>query len=93
MNDYNNINNNNKKNIFIMENKENKELKKATDNFEAIYVKKMLEIAYRNSDVGGTGPGKEIIKGMYLDAISNSGQGSIGISKMLYDSLIQGQKK
>jgi len=70
----------------------NAKLKESTDAFEAIYVKKMLDIAYKNSNIGGTGPGKEIIKSMYLDAISKSGEGSIGISKLLYDNLLRNKK-
>jgi len=88
MNVYNNINSNTVKQKPI-----DIKLKKATDGFEAIYVRKMLDNAFKNSSIGGTGPGKDIIKSMYLDAISNSGKGSMGISKMLYDNLIEGQKR
>ena len=62
-------------------------LKEATDKFEAIYVKKMLEIAYKDSSLGGEGPGKDIIKGMYLDELSKSSNGAFGISSLLYKNL------
>jgi len=62
-------------------------LKETTNQFEAIYVKKMLDIAYRDSSLGGTGPGKEIIKDMYLDELSKSSNGSFGISSILYKNL------
>jgi Rod binding domain-containing protein len=89
MNNYNKFNNN----VTLQNKPIDTKLKKATDGFEAIYVRKMLENAFKDSSIGGTGPGKDIIKSMYLDAISNSGNGSMGISKMLYDNLIKGQNK
>lgn len=68
-------------------------IKKSTDAFEAIFVKRILDVAYKNSSIGGTGPGKEIIKGMYLDELSKSSNGTMGISKMLYNNLIEGKMK
>lgn len=82
-----NINDISKRDPLLNQKLKNIELKEATDAFESIFVKKMLDIAYKNSSIGGTGPGKDIIKGMYLDELSKSSSGNIGISKILYNNL------
>jgi Rod binding domain-containing protein len=71
----------------VKESLKDNQLREATNNLESIFVKKMLEIAYKNSNIAGKGPGHEIIKSMYIDELSKVGSGSIGISQMIYDSL------
>ncbi len=66
---------------------EKKELKKSCDMYESLYYKKMLEVAYKNIEVMGTGVGSDIYKDMYLDELSKSSNGTLGLSKMLFDHL------
>jgi len=90
MSNITNINNMNKKyfnNQKIKNNLNNEKLKTSTDNLESVFIKNMLSIAYKDSNIAGSGPGNDIIKDMYLNELSKSGEGSLGISKMIYENL------
>ena len=45
----------------------------------------IMDISLRSTNVAGEGAGSDIIKGMYLQSISDSATGSLGISDMIYD--------
>lgn len=64
-----------------------RELKKSCDLFESLYYKKMLQIAFEDVNVMGEGTGNEIYKDMYLDELSKQTNGSLGLSKMLFEYL------
>jgi Rod binding domain-containing protein len=72
--------------------KKEAELKQACNMYESLYYKKMLEIAYKDIKVMGEGVGNKIYKDMYIDQLSQTSNGSIGISKILFDYLAQQQK-
>lgn len=61
--------------------------KEACDMFESLYMKQMLQIAYRDMDIMGDNVGSDIYKDMYLDELSKQTNGSMGLSKMLFDYL------
>ena len=66
---------------------ENEQLRKVSNDFEAFFLKKIMDSSLKSVDVAGKAPGSDIIKGMYTDNISNTATGSLGISDMLYDFL------
>ncbi len=51
-----------------------------------------LNISLRSTNVAGEGAGSDIIKGMYLQSISDNATGSLGISDMIYDFLSKNNK-
>jgi len=61
--------------------------KEACDMFESLYMKQMLQIAYKDIDIMGENVGSDIYKDMYLDELSKQTNGSMGLSKMLFDYL------
>ena len=69
-------------------NKDDAELKKATDKFEAIFVKQFLDLTLKPKY--GTmpkGTGSDIHTSMYTRAVSESLSGVFGISDMLFKHL------
>lgn len=69
---------------------EQKKLMKACTEFEAIMVKKMLEVMQGSTKMFGDGFGGDFFQGMFQDEmakkISENGQG-IGLAKILYQQL------
>jgi len=68
---------------------ENKALRKATDDFEAFFMKQLLDISLKNTDIAGKSSGSDIIKSMYTQVLSEQSMGTMGISDMLYNFLSQ----
>lgn len=68
-------------------------LKKVCDNFEAFFLKQLMDVSLKSTKVAGEGPGSDIIQGMYTDTVSQNSSGSFGISSMLYEYLSQNNKK
>jgi len=71
-----------KKNI-----KNDKGLRDVCNSFEAFFMNQILEVSLRSSKIAGKGTGSEIIKGMYVDSLSQKSAGGLGISDMLYKFL------
>jgi len=74
----------------IDEKAENKELRKQTDSFEAVFIKMMMDEASKNEKnlfTEQNDPGTKIYKSMYRDELSKESAGSFGFSQMLYDYL------
>ncbi|MEO1954638.1 MAG: rod-binding protein [Campylobacterales bacterium] len=74
----------------IDEKAEDKELKKQTDAFEAVFIKMMMDEASKNEKnlfTEQNDPGTKIYKSMYRDELSKESAGSFGFSQMLYDYL------
>ena len=67
---------------------EQKQLKKACTEFEALMVRQMLETMSGSTNFFGKGFGGDYFQSMFLDEISKqvAGQG-LGLSKMLYSQL------
>ncbi len=66
---------------------EDEALRKVSDDFEAFFMKQLLDISLKDSKLAGEGSGSEIIKSMYTDAVSRQTNGMVGISDMLYNFL------
>jgi Rod binding domain-containing protein len=90
--DLNGIKANNLSNSKIVENKNNKELRKVCNDFEAFFMNQILETSLKSTSVAGSGTGSEIIKGMYTDAVSQQSAGSLGISDMLFKFLSENKR-
>ena len=86
-NKFENLDSNNLKNI------EDKELREVSNNFEAFFINQILETSLKSTSIAGEEAGSDIIKGMYLQSISDSSSGNFGISDMLYNFLSQNNKK
>lgn len=71
---------------------EEDQLKKVSDEFEAFFLKQIMDISLKSTKVAGEGAGSDIIKGMYTQAVSDNSTGSLGISNMLYEFLSRNNK-
>ncbi|RXJ90212.1 hypothetical protein CRV01_03360 [Arcobacter sp. CECT 8983] len=67
-------------------------LRKVSNDFEAFFMKQLLDISLKDSTFAGEGSGSDIIKGMYTDTISRQSAGTLGISDMLYNFLSERKK-
>ena len=76
-----------------LKNVEDKELRDVSNNFEAFFINQILETSLKSTTIAGEEAGSDIIKGMYLQSISDSSSGNFGISDMLYNFLSQNNKK
>ncbi len=68
-------------------NLEDAKLRDVCDNFEAFFLKQIMDTSLKTTNIAGEGTGSDIIKSMYTDAVSNSAAGGMGISNMLYEFL------
>ena len=65
-----------------------KRLKKATDEFEALLVKQMLDISLKHNDpLFGKDAANKIYNSMYNQTMSEALSGGFGFSKILFDFL------
>jgi len=71
---------------------EDESLRKVSNDFEAFFMKQLLDISLKDSNIAGEGSGSDIVKGMYTDAISRQSAGTLGISDMLYNFLSERNK-
>lgn len=71
---------------------DDKSLRKVSDEFEAFFMNQIMDISLRSTNVAGEGAGSDIIKGMYLQSISDNATGSLGISDMIYEFLSKNNK-
>ena len=86
------INNAKKFDNIKTDNLEEQQLKKVSDEFEAFFLKQIMDISLKSTKVAGESAGSDIIKGMYTQAVSDSSAGSLGISSMLYEFLSKNNK-
>lgn len=76
----------------LNETKEDAALREQTDNFEAILLKFMLEIAIKNDDVlYPKQAGSDIYHSMYIDQLSQELSGGFGYSELLFNFLKEQQ--
>jgi len=73
------------------QNVENKKIKESYDKYEELFAKKMLEEQYKEVQLT-TGTGSSIMKSMYIDSLSQQLGGKMGISDLLYEQYLRGQK-
>lgn len=71
---------------------DDKALRKVSDDFESFFMNQIMDISLRSTNVAGEGAGSDIIKGMYLQSISDNATGSLGISDMIYEFLSKNNK-
>jgi Rod binding domain-containing protein len=71
----------------IQKDTSNAKLREASDSFESFFVQQMLEISMKNLNIAGEQTGSKIMKGMYIETMSKSTAGSMGISDLVYDYL------
>lgn len=72
--------------------KNEKELKKVCDDFEAFFMQQIMDISLKSTKIAGEGTGSEIIKGMYTESLSRQSAGTLGISTMLFQFLSEKEK-
>lgn len=72
--------------------KNEKELKKVCNDFEAFFMQQIMDISLKSTHVAGEGTGSEIIKGMYTESLSRQSSGTLGISSMLFKFLSEKEK-
>ena len=72
--------------------KDNEQLKKVCNDFESFFLNQIMDVSLRSTKIAGEGPGSDIIKGMYTQALADNSTGSLGISNMLYEFLTQNNK-
>lgn len=75
-----------------LKNKDNEQLKKVCNDFESFFLNQIMDVSLKDTKIAGEGPGSDIIKGMYTQAVADSSSGSLGISNMLYEFLTQNNK-
>jgi Rod binding domain-containing protein len=67
-------------------------LKEQTDQFEAYFVKQILDISMKNeSGLLPKDAGDKIYKSMYNDTMSSALSGNLGLSQMLFEFLKEGR--
>ncbi len=65
-------------------------LKEQTDRFEALFIKKVLDISIKtDNSLFPKGAGDEIYRSMYNDTMSNQLSGKFGFSELLFNFLKQ----
>lgn len=72
---------------------EDKKLREISNDFESFFLNQILEVSLKSTSVAGEGAGSDIIKGMYLQAVSEHSSGTFGISDMLYKFLSENNKQ
>jgi Rod binding domain-containing protein len=75
-----------------LKNKDTEQLKKVCNDFESFFLNQIMDVSLRSTKIAGEGPGSDIIKGMYTQALADNSTGSLGISNMLYEFLTQNNK-
>ena len=76
--------------IELDPNSDDANLKKQTDNFEALIIKEILDISLKSENsLFGKDAGDKIYHSMYNDALSKAMSGSFGYSQLLFNYLKQ----
>lgn len=89
--DINTLNSKKYENINV-DNMETDKLKKVCDDFESFFLKQIMDVSLKSTNIAGEEVGSDIIKGMYTDTLSTSVSGGMGISNMLYEFLSKNNK-
>lgn len=79
-------------NIKTEDVKNSEQLKKVCDDFESFFLNQIMDVSLRSTKIAGEGPGSDIIKGMYTQAVADNASGTLGISSMLYEFLEKNNK-
>lgn len=74
-------------------NMDNKNIEKIGKDFESFFLNQMMEISMKNMKIAGEGSGSDIVKSMYVDAITKESSGSFGVSSMIMEFLESRQNK
>ncbi len=87
------INNNKKFDNIQTKNMEDEQLRKVSNEFEAFFLKQIMDTSLKTINIAGETTGSDIIKSMYTQGISDASSGTLGISNMLYEYLSEQNKK
>jgi peptidoglycan hydrolase FlgJ len=79
-------------NIKTEDLKDSEQLKKVCDDFESFFLNQIMDVSLRSTKIAGEGPGSDIIKSMYTQAVADNASGTLGISSMLYEFLEKNNK-
>lgn len=69
--------------------KDKKKLKEVCDDFESFFLQQILNTSLKSTNIAGESTGSEIIKGLYTEGISQTSNGSFGLSNLLFQHLSQ----
>lgn len=71
---------------------EDEKLKAVCDDFEAFFLKQMMDVGLKSTKIAGEEAGADIIKSMYTDTLSTKSAGGMGISSLLFEHLSKNNK-
>lgn len=74
-------------------NLEDEKLRKVANDFESFFMQQIMDTSLKSNNIAGEGAGSDIIKGMYTQTMSRETAGTLGISDMLYNFLIENNRK
>lgn len=89
--DINTINQKKYENIDT-KNADEQRLKEVCDDFESFFINQIMNVSLKDTKIAGEAAGSDIVKSMYIQAISDNSAGSMGISSMLFEYLSQNNK-
>lgn len=64
-------------------------LKQVCNDFESFFINQIMNVSLKDTKIAGEAAGSDIVKSMYIQAVSDNSAGSMGISTMLYEYLSQ----
>jgi peptidoglycan hydrolase FlgJ len=67
--------------------KDEEKLREVSNQFEAFFINQIMDVSLRNTNIAGEEAGADIIKSMYIQAVSDHSAGGMGISDMLFEFL------
>ncbi len=84
----------NTKKFDILDTKDANEqkLREISNDFESFFLNQIMDVSLRSTSIAGEETGSDIIKSMYIQAISDKSSGTFGISDMLFDFLSKNNK-
>ncbi|QKF72589.1 putative flagellar rod assembly protein FlgJ [Aliarcobacter faecis] len=69
-----------------------KKLREISNDFESFFINQIMDVSLRNTNIAGEEAGSDIVKSMYIQAISDASSGTFGISDMLFEFLSKNNK-
>ena len=72
--------------------KDEEKLREMSKDFESFFINQIMDVSLRNTNVAGEEVGSDIVKSMYIQALSDKSAGTFGISDMLFEFLSKNNK-
>lgn len=79
-------------NIDTKDIKDEAKLREISNDFESFFINQIMDVSLRNTSIAGEEAGSDIVKSMYIQAISDKSAGTFGISDMLFEFLSKNNK-